>query len=58
MQEFGSFHSIDTGRQAQKTQLELYLDEPRADRNAKLDMLFGKEMNFGIQNLQPWLMIF
>ncbi|KAK9995452.1 hypothetical protein SO802_020138 [Lithocarpus litseifolius] len=38
MQEFDSFHSMDVGRQAQKTQLELYLDEPRVDRNAKLDM--------------------
>ncbi|KAK4593439.1 hypothetical protein RGQ29_017518 [Quercus rubra] len=39
MQEFDSFHSMDVGRQAQKTQLELYLDEPRMDRNAKLDIL-------------------
>ena len=30
---------MDMGRQAQKTQLELYLDEPRVDRNAKLDIL-------------------
>ena len=30
---------MDVGRQAQKTQLELYLDEPRVDRNAKLDIL-------------------
>ena len=37
------------GRQAQKTQLELYLDEPRVDRDAKLDILaFGKKMNFSI----------
>ena len=35
------------GRQAQKTQLELYLDEPRVDRDAKLDMLaFWKENEF------------
>ena len=30
---------MDVGREAQKTQLELYLDEPRVDRNAKLDIL-------------------
>ena len=30
---------MDIGRQAQKTQLKLYLDEPRVDRNAKLDNL-------------------
>ena len=30
---------MGVGRQAQKTQLELYLDEPRMDRNAKLDIL-------------------
>ena len=30
---------MDIGRQAQKTQLKLYLDEPRVDRNAKLDIL-------------------
>ena len=30
---------MDMGRQAQKTQLELYLDEPRVDWNAKLDIL-------------------
>ena len=30
---------MDMGRQAQKTQLELYLDEPRVGRNAKLDIL-------------------
>ena len=30
---------MDVGRQAQKTQLDLYLDEPRVDRNAKLDIL-------------------
>ena len=30
---------MDIGRQARKTQLELYLDEPRVDRNAKLDIL-------------------
>ena len=30
---------MNVGRQAQKTQLELYLDEPRVDRNAKLDIL-------------------
>ena len=30
---------MDIGRQAQKTQLELYLDEPRVGRNAKLDIL-------------------
>ena len=30
---------MDVGRQAQKTQLELYLDEPRVDRNVKLDIL-------------------
>ena len=30
---------MDVGRQAQKTQLELYLDESRVDRNAKLDIL-------------------
>ncbi|KAL4639587.1 hypothetical protein ACB092_03G229000 [Castanea dentata] len=47
MQEFDSFHSMDMGRQAQKTQLELYLDEPRVDRNAKLDILaFSKGNEF------------
>ena len=30
---------MDVDRQAQKTQLDLYLDEPRVDRNAKLDIL-------------------
>ena len=30
---------MDVGKQVQKTQLELSLDEPRVDRNAKLDIL-------------------
>ena len=45
---------MDVGRQAQKTQLELYLDEPRVDRNAKLDILaFWKGNEFRYPELGP-----
>jgi hypothetical protein len=37
MSEFDTFERDDVG--IQKTQMELYLDEPRLDRNAKLDIL-------------------
>uniref|UniRef100_A0A2N9GFF2 BED-type domain-containing protein n=1 Tax=Fagus sylvatica TaxID=28930 RepID=A0A2N9GFF2_FAGSY len=39
MKEFDCFESDDVVGQTQKTQLELYLEEPRMDRNAKLDIL-------------------
>ena len=45
---------MGVGRQAQKTQLELYLDEPRVDRNAKLDILaFWKGNEFRYPELGP-----
>jgi hypothetical protein len=37
MSEFDTFERDDVG--IQKIQMELYLDEPRLDRNAKLDIL-------------------
>uniref|UniRef100_A0A2N9GYW2 BED-type domain-containing protein n=1 Tax=Fagus sylvatica TaxID=28930 RepID=A0A2N9GYW2_FAGSY len=47
MKEFDCFESDDVVGQTQKTQLELYLEEPRMDRNAKLDILsFWKENQF------------
>jgi hypothetical protein len=39
LEEFDCFESDDVVGQTQKTQLELYLEEPRMDRNAKLDIL-------------------
>ncbi|XP_042963535.1 zinc finger BED domain-containing protein RICESLEEPER 1-like [Carya illinoinensis] len=38
-QEFDSFGSNDLTAHMQKSQLELYLDEPRTYRNAKIDIL-------------------
>lgn len=39
MQEFDSFESDKVDDRPQKTQLEIYLDEPRIDRNVELDIL-------------------
>ena len=39
LEEFDCFESDDVVGKTQKTQLELYLEEPRMDRNAKLDIL-------------------
>jgi hypothetical protein len=47
MLESDCFESDNVVGQTQKTQLELYLEEPRIDRNAKVDILsFGKGNQF------------
>ncbi|KAG2689215.1 hypothetical protein I3760_09G129800 [Carya illinoinensis] len=51
-QEFDSFGSNDLTAHMQKSQLELYLDEPRTDRNAKIDILsFWKGNEFRYPDL-------
>lgn len=45
MQDFDSFESREFSFSAQKSQLELYLDEPRVDRNAELDILLFWQAN-------------
>ncbi|KZV37398.1 hypothetical protein F511_01266, partial [Dorcoceras hygrometricum] len=45
--EFDSFQSLEFSGNAQKTQLELYLDETKIDRSVKLDLLaFWKAHQF------------
>ncbi|XP_072951776.1 zinc finger BED domain-containing protein RICESLEEPER 1-like [Typha angustifolia] len=39
MKEFDSFESFEFVSKSQKSQLELYLEEPRIDRSSKLDIL-------------------
>ncbi|KAG6682132.1 hypothetical protein I3842_13G123200 [Carya illinoinensis] len=52
MKEFDSFQTDDLAANMQKNQLELYLDEPRADRNANLDILdFWKGNEFRYPDL-------
>lgn len=47
MQEFDTFQSESLDIENQKTQLELYLDAPRVDRNSKIDVLnFWKAEQF------------
>ncbi|XP_042952169.1 zinc finger BED domain-containing protein RICESLEEPER 2-like [Carya illinoinensis] len=51
-QEFDSFIHDDFAAHMQKSQLDLYLDEPRADRNAKIDILsFWKGNEFRYPDL-------
>ncbi|XP_042958031.1 zinc finger BED domain-containing protein RICESLEEPER 1-like [Carya illinoinensis] len=51
-QEFDSFRHDDLAAHMQKSQLDLYLDEPRADRNAKIDILsFWKGNEFRYPDL-------
>ncbi|KZV49387.1 hypothetical protein F511_10927 [Dorcoceras hygrometricum] len=47
LEEFDSFQSLEFSGNAQKTQLELYLDETKIDRSVKLDVLaFWKAHQF------------
>ncbi|XP_026657060.2 zinc finger BED domain-containing protein RICESLEEPER 2-like [Phoenix dactylifera] len=43
--DFDTFESFDFVTMAQKSQLELYLDEPRVDRKSNLDVLYFWKVN-------------
>ncbi|KAL0000368.1 hypothetical protein SO802_014149 [Lithocarpus litseifolius] len=52
MQEFDSFELDEESTHSQKSQLELYLDEPRVDRSANIDILaFWKANQFRFPKL-------
>lgn len=52
MQDFDNFESEEFTFSAQKTQLELYLDEPKLDRKTNLDILeYWKANQFRFREL-------
>ncbi|CAB4289420.1 unnamed protein product [Prunus armeniaca] len=58
MKEFDTFESEESITSSQKSQLQLYLDEPKVDRMNLNVLDFGRPTNFDIMNYLFWLVMY